>query len=162
MRLMLALALALLPVASHAQRTLPSAEIVLRPGWKPVILEYPAPPEYERWWQEIADCEGMKLPPEHLNVRYFAVNGREFGIAGFWYWIRGTVNWAIGYSSPDKGEMYIAFPYLDEEYLFKHEALHFLQYYAGEQIGHPVERYGRDGVGMCGVMPYRIPVRDDK
>lgn len=154
----------LLAVASVAsgQRTPPSAEIILRPGWKLVLLEYPEPPEYERWWHEIADCEGLPLPPEHLNVRYFAVNGREFVIPDIYYWVRGLANWAIGYSLPEKGEMYLAFPYLDEEYLFKHEAVHFLQFWAGEQAGHPVSRIGVDGIGKCGIVPYRIPVRDDK
>ncbi len=160
-RLLLALAL-LFAVSAHAQRPRPSADIVLRPTWSLVILEFPEPAIYERWWREIADCEHLPLPAEHLNVRYFAVNGREFGISNIDWLIRGVMNWAIGYSIPNKNEMYLAFPYLDEEYLFKHEATHFLMYWAGEDAGHPESRYGTVDNPHCGIVPYRRPGIDDK
>jgi hypothetical protein len=148
---------------TEAQRTPPQMITDLRPGWQEVVLEYPSPPVYEQWWREIATCERLPLPPRHVLVRFFAVNGREFVILNDPFtspW--ESPRWAIGYADPWEDEIYLAFPYLLEEMIVKHEMLHQLMKWAGEEPGHPESRYGKKDIGMCNVVPYRRNFIDDK
>src|SRR4051812_43149738 len=86
---------------AEAQRKPPQMITDVRPGWQEVVLEYPEPPVYEQWWREIAVCEPLPLPPRHVLVRFFAVNGREFVILNDPFtspW--ESPRWAIGYADP--------------------------------------------------------------
>src|SRR4051812_28200723 len=44
----------------------------------PLVSEYLPNWDYERWWQEIADCEGLWLPPAHARIRFFQINAVHF------------------------------------------------------------------------------------
>jgi hypothetical protein len=147
----------------YAQRPLPEMVVALRPGMNLILLEYHPPAEYEKWWMEIAQCENLPLPERHFFVQFFAVNGREFTVLNDPFtppW--AFSGWAIGYADPWSDQIYIAFPYMREEVIVKHEMLHQLMKWAGERPGHPESRYGLKDIGKCGVVPYRREGIDEK
>jgi hypothetical protein len=129
--------------------------LAVRPPTELVIIEYPPLGVYEIWWQELAACEHLPLPIEHIKVQFFAVNGREF-----WPFI--DPGWAIGYAAVRSGQLYFAFPYIANADIVKHEMLHFFQFWKGDFRDHPVELYGEEGKGKCGVVPHRRPVIDER
>lgn len=134
----------------------PSLMYGVRPGYTNTTIEYPQPDLYEGWWHEIADCESLPLPPQHSQVRFFALSAREF-------WPLVSPGWAIGYAMTPRGEILLAFPYIADPTTVKHEMLHFLLYWNHEtKETHPIDRFGVDGIGMCGVVPYRRPGIEDK
>jgi hypothetical protein len=130
------------------QRMPPVLEFGVRPGYSPILLEYPAPPMYEDWWKEIAACEGLPLPPEHVQVQFVALSAREF-------FPLDDPGWAIGYAHVWSGQLYLAFPYIGDKTIVMHEMLHFLLWWSEGRLGHSEERYGKKDIGKCGVVPYR-------
>jgi hypothetical protein len=151
------IATALTSEDADAQRGRPPvAAIDVRPGWTAIALEYTPPPEYEQWWQEIAACEGLPLPEAHLGVQFFAVATREFQVANDPTLTPGEQpSWAIGYAHIWTGQIYLAFPFIADPAIVKHEMLHILQYLANEGVTHSERRYGSKTVGKCGVFPFR-------
>jgi hypothetical protein len=122
----------------------------------PIVSEYLMTEEYDRWWHEIAECEGLWLPIDYMRVRYFQVNAVHFydkdhpslfrGIDGVTY-----VNWAVGTSYLAEGAMFIALPNREEPYVVKHEMLHFLLYWNGIPPGkdqHPAPYYTQCGMSI--------------
>src|ERR1700674_1574859 len=88
------------PKADAQWRIPPVLQYGVRPGYSVISLEYPAPPEYEDWWKEIATCENLPLPPIHTRVRFFAIAAREF-------WPLFEPGWAIGYAHAPSGQLYL-------------------------------------------------------
>lgn len=126
----------------------------IRPGMGPlVILEYGPLYEYEAWWREIAACENLPLPLKHYSTRFFALNVREY--------LYDQV-WAIGNVAPEENQIYLAFPYIGVEAIVKHEMLHLLMEWNGEDRGHPYWRYGFKDIGTCRIFPYRRYGIDEK
>lgn len=127
----------------------------------PLVSQYAAPVVYEQWWREIAACEQLPLPPEHFQVRFFAVNATRFVDLlrpQFGYDIfvkRIVVMWALASSYLDDGSIFVAMPYKLERAAIAHEMLHHLMRWAGEPAGHPPARFERSDCGVSTV--YRRP-----
>lgn len=162
-RLLLALALAASSLQAQAgdsrhvefhfavPDTLARVSIVL-----PMVSEYLPPADYDRWWHEIAACEGLSLPPRYVRVRFFQVNAVHFYNRDQPYVSRDPLTgkalkgWSIGQSYLTLGIVFFALPHKDEELVVKHELLHFLLYWAavpaGENGGHPKPYFQRCGM----------------
>jgi hypothetical protein len=126
----------------------------IRPGQGPlVVMEYAPFDIYEQWWKELAACEGLPLSYRRFGVQFFVLNVREYCYGG---------GWIIGNAELQADQIYLAFPYMMDESLVKHEMLHLLMYWNGEQTSHAPRWYGEMGVGKCGVFPHRRPVIDDR
>lgn len=121
----------------------------------PAVSEYPMSADYDRWWHEIAYCEGLWLPPDYARVRYFQVNAEHFydkdhpqlfEKAGVVY-----VYWAVGTTFIYESLIFIALSHRDEELVIKHEMLHLLIFWNGVPTGrngHPMPFYGRCGMSV--------------
>jgi hypothetical protein len=91
----------------------------------PWLSEYSAPFIYQKWWAEIAQCEGLPLPADSLRkVQYFQVNGPDFIPDDL-----DAVVFAVTYQN---NQTYVSEPYIWNEALIKHEALHLLLKWAGD------------------------------
>lgn len=121
-----------------------------------IVMRFDQSEKYARWWAEIAACEGLPLPPQSRDVVFFAINVRE-------YHPIGADGWSIGSSLVETGQIYLAFPYIGNESIVKHEMLHHLMHWANDKPDpdiyvdpdHPAYRYGTRAAGKCGVYPYR-------
>lgn len=107
---------------------------------------------YERWWKEIALCQGFPLPAEHLRIRWIQVNAE-------WFYDKdhdlpdstGKIGVAIGKSFLALRIIMLALPYRYDEEVVKHEMTHFLILWAGEKL-RPGEDHPRLHFdGHCGV-----------
>lgn len=133
---------------------------MVSPMFARVSEYYPDPAVYEQWWREIAACQGLPLPPQHVLIAWVQVNAIHFVDAD-----RdqpdslGRYHWVIGKSYLELGIIMIAMPYLYTEEAIKHEMTHFLIYWSGEWTTSDHPRLHFDG--RCGVYetyPGRPPV----
>jgi hypothetical protein len=169
--LQLALALLLLslflPELVQAQRTLrvhfnistPKAKV--SPVFTRISQYLPDAKIYERWWKEIALCQGLPLPVDHFRIEWVHVNAIHFIDADHDQPdSTGNYNWSIGKSYLGWGVIMIALPYKYDEETIKHEMTHLLIYWAGEKNASDHPRLHFDG--RCGVYeryhggPYRV------
>jgi hypothetical protein len=105
---------------------------------------------YERWWREIADCQGLPLPVQHLQIKWVQINAVHFYDADYDKPdATGLMYWDLGKSYLELGIIMIAMPYRYDEEVIKHEMTHFLMVWAGEKPGHSPLHYS----GACGVYP---------
>jgi hypothetical protein len=122
----------------------------------PIVSEYLPNEDYDRWWHEIAECEGLSLPYFYSRVRFFQVNAVHFydkdrpslfwGDDGILY-----VNWAVGQSYILEGLIFVALPHRGEELVIKHEMLHFLLFWNGVPPAgdhHPMPFFGQCGMSI--------------
>lgn len=122
-------------------------EIKLDPklGW---ISEYHAPFIYQLWWRQIADCEGLPLPADSLKkVQYFQVNEPDFIPDGV-----DAIVYAVTFEAD---QTFIAYPYIWNESLVKHEALHLLLRWKGDPNWylHDPVRFSSCGLRIAGQPP---------
>lgn len=114
----------------------------------PWMSEYRPPFIYQVWWREIADCEGLKIPPDSLKqVQYFQVNAPSFVPEDVPY-----VVYAVTY---ENGQTFVAEPYIWNESLVKHEFLHTLLRWAGDPLWyeHDPKRFMSCGLRIAGEPP---------
>jgi hypothetical protein len=109
-------------------------------------FELNPPPVYDRWWHEVADCERLPLPPDYKKVRFFAVNAKYFAPANEPGDTTDIATTAVGYNWQAGPEIWLVLPVRMLEWLVKHEMLHQLMKWAGEQAGHPPERFEKCGL----------------
>lgn len=144
---LLAAAVALLaPRSAHAQThdlVVPEQQLV-NPMY-PATSKYFNDSTYDRWWHEVADCEGLRLPSFYVIVRYVQVNYPYFELPEAPA-VPGSVT--VGYSFVREWQIYIAIPYRLDEEIVKHEMTHFLLYWARitPRGGHPLRYFD----GHCG------------
>lgn len=152
MKSLLVALLLLAPVASGAQlhtfrvpRSVAMVDSTAAPTARYVHDEI-----YERWWREIAACEGLALPPAHAFVRWFYINALFFAdsaVALEEEHAGRDVTWLAAGSYLFEMQTFVALPYLYDEEVIKHEMLHWLLMWSGIAVdGHPVPYYGRCGV----------------
>jgi hypothetical protein len=102
------------------------------------VTEFTPPAIYEKWWKEIAECE--KIPQPGImakTVVWVQVNSHTFRIG----LQRGS---AFGFTDPERVTIYLALPSVLEEEVVKHEMVHMLDYWHGEDEGedyHPQDRF---------------------
>lgn len=100
---------------------------------------------YDRWWHEVASCEGLKLPSYYVLVRYVQINYPYFNLQGDRRATAGSVY--LGYSFVEEWQMFVAITRRFDEEVVKHEMVHFLLFWAGiAKGGHPAKYFG----GRCG------------
>ena len=112
----------------------------------PWVSEYAPPFIYEIWWREIAKCEGLPFPVERARqVQYFQVNAPDF--------IPGDVDAIVYAVTYEQGQTFVAYPYIWNKALVKHEFLHLLLMWAGDPkwYEHNPHFYDRCGVASVGV-----------
>lgn len=119
----------------------------------PLSSEYLPGDDYDRWWHEIADCEGLRLPSDYGRVRFFQVNAVHFYDRDHpsLFWRDGVlmVRWAIGQSFPWEAVIFVALPYRLDRLVVEHEMLHMLISWNGIPPGedlHPLPYYARCGM----------------
>lgn len=114
----------------------------------PMIGQYPAPKAYHRWWNEIAECEGLVVPNDSIVdlITFFEVNAGSFEY-------NDNRDYAVlGVSVPQEGLMYLSIAQLWNEQTVKHEFLHFQLYfvfkgtYNQSNADHPKEFFNRCGM----------------
>lgn len=143
---LLAAAIALLaPRSAHAQEhdlLVPEGKLV-----NPMYGEmssYLSDSTYDRWWHEVAECEGLELPSFYVIVKWVQVNYPYFQLAGE---PLPAGEAALGRSFLKEWQIYIAIPYRFDEAVIKHEMTHFLLYWARiARGGHPAKYFD----GHCG------------
>jgi hypothetical protein len=102
----------------------------------PWIEEILPPDTYERWWMEMAQCQGFHTSWEqYAQWRFFLVNSEAFG-ARNWF----TVGF-IGYTVGNGRSIFLARGWRDDKSLLQHEFIHALQYENGEPVGHSPNRF---------------------
>lgn len=105
---------------------------------------------YDRWWHEIADCEGLTLPPLYSSVRWYQINALVFAdsvTASADETAGKPVSWLAAGSYLLELQIFVALPYRYTEEIIKHEMLHWLLFWNGISMGgHPAPYYGRCGV----------------
>lgn len=100
---------------------------------------------YDRWWHEVAACQGIELPDSYVLVRYVQVNYAWFNLTGKEAAAAGSAY--AGYSFVREWQMFVAIPYRNDEEVVKHEMTHFLLYWAHIAYGgHPAQYFS----GRCG------------
>lgn len=110
----------------------------------PVVREFAAPPIYFKWWQEIADCEGLDLPLQRVGaIQFFEVLDTTFTPTGG--------NEDLGATVTEVSQVFLATPQVWNEQTVKHEMLHNILDWAGFDFGvyHPAEFFER-----CGLVPW--------
>jgi hypothetical protein len=102
---------------------------------------------YDRWWHEVAACEGIELPDYYVLVRYIQINYAYFNLQGDERAAAGSAY--LGYSFVDEWQMFVAISYRYDEEVVKHEMAHFLLFWARiAKGGHPARYFnGRCGFG---------------
>lgn len=131
-----------------------ASPVVLNPA-VPMVSQYPALPVYIQWMKELAECEGLALPPieEFLKTQYFQVNASDFQINDD----RANTYYAVTVPDPKgSGVMYISIGHYLDSRIVKHEDLHILllfnfpdaRYTHDPAKQHPVEYFGQ-----CDVKP---------
>jgi hypothetical protein len=116
-------------------------------------FELNPPPQYDRWWHEIAACENLPLPADYKKVRWFAVNAKAFHPAKEPDdTTAAETPEAVGYLWHWTPEIWLALPLRNLEWMVKHEMLHVLMMWAGEEPGHPPERFE-----VCGLHTFYDP-----
>lgn len=100
---------------------------------------------YDRWWHEVAACEGVELPDFYVLVRYVQINYPYFNLPADAPLPDGKV--FAGYSFVHEWQMYVAIPYRLDPEAVKHEMAHFLLFWAHiANGGHPIKYFD----GRCG------------
>jgi hypothetical protein len=134
--------------SAHPESFLSMAPVDSLPGY----WEYGQPKIYERWWNDIAACEsnampeaGITLPANHVDVRFFEVNGRAFMPPAFGFWLDGA-------TYPVLNEIYLASKMVFNEETVKHEMLHWILWQAGFRMKnfHPKEMFEICGIHRTG------------
>jgi hypothetical protein len=122
-------------------------------SWLPAVSEYSPRPDYDRWWHEIADCEGLPLPPMYRYVTFVQINAPHFYDKDHpqLFWKDGVqyVYWAIAQSNLGEGLMFVSVLHRDEAYTIKHEMLHFILFWNGIKPGddgHPMPYFSQCGM----------------
>lgn len=91
------------------------------PTW---AAKYKAPAIYEMWWQQIAECENLPLPPQHKDVVWLMVAKRPFRLAGDS--THTNVDGVALTNSEGVEQIYINYTGVVNAGLVKHEQLHKL------------------------------------
>jgi hypothetical protein len=105
--------------------------------------EFKAPDLYESWWQDIAACENLPLPPEHLQTRFYQVNAQVFIPQGLSFWV-------LAVTYPEFNEIYISDSNIWRKSTVEHEMLHMLikwNHVPEGDDGHPKDRFDN----VCGI-----------
>lgn len=111
----------------------------------PVVAEYKAPDIYEKWWQELQECEQMSISrPAQDRIHYYYVMGEYFHM-DYFHTYRDTSQ-IIGFANIWLDRLYVIKDGVTREGLVKHEMLHFLMWHNGWQVGHPRELFDKCGV----------------
>lgn len=108
------------------------------------IVAYAQPVIYAVWWQEIAECEGLDLPPQLARlVKFYEVKAQNFIPVG--------EQADLGATFPREMQIFLASPYVWNPKLVKHEMLHILLWVNGLNFGpyHPAEFFD-----VCGLAPW--------
>jgi hypothetical protein len=105
---------------------------------------YPVPKEYERWYWEIANCEGLRPPPMLFReIRFFYINAIGFGRR-----IHPQVLLGYTLTEPEYG-VFLVLPLIGDANLVKHELLHAILSALGlNKVSHPKPYYD---AGRCGM-----------
>lgn len=144
--LLAALAGLLLPRGAHAQEhdiTVPDGPVE-NPMYPPTST-YSLDSTYDRWWHEVAECEGIELPTYYVLVRYVQINYAYFDLPADDPSPPGQV--ILGHSFTHEWQMFIAIPYRFDPEIVMHEMAHFLLYWARiANGGHPAKYFD----GRCG------------
>lgn len=143
---LLAAAVALLaPRSAHAQGhdiDVPS-NLLVNPLYAPTSTYY-NDSTYDRWWHEVADCEGVELPSFYVIVRYVQINYPYFDLPEDPS-PPGSVT--LGHAFAKEWQMFVAITHRFDEVVVKHEMAHFLLYWAHiANGGHPARYFD----GHCG------------
>lgn len=105
---------------------------------------------YDRWWHEIAECEGLPLPPFYALVRWHQINASFFADsagAAVEEKAGANISWFAAVSYLNTWQTFVALPYRYVEEVIKHEMLHWLlRWHAAITQGHPSPYFGRCGV----------------
>lgn len=121
----------------------------------PMVLQYSALPVYYKWMKELAECEGLKLPPieNFSKTRYFEVNATDFQINEE----RDAAFFAVTLPDTDgSADMYISLAHYLDVYIVKHEFLHIVLYYNfpdGRYTHNRSKQHPAEFFGKCGVKP---------
>jgi len=121
----------------------------------PMVGEYPALPVYFKWMKELAECEGLTLPPIEVfaKTRFFEVNASDFQINAD----RVESFFAVTVPQDDgSGIMYISIAHYLDVQIVKHEFLHILLYYNfpdGRYTHDRAKQHPTDYYGQCEVKP---------
>jgi hypothetical protein len=112
-----------------------------------VANEYPQDATYAKWWNEIASCEGLKLPDSATiaKVRFFVVPVSKFSLDL-------STEPLVAASDAKVGEVYVGNTSVWDESTIKHEMLHIelgWNGYGFEQY-HPVEFFAACGLKVYG------------
>lgn len=111
----------------------------------PATSRYFLDPMYDRWWHEVAACEGLALPDVYQLVRYVQINYAYFDLPADDPAPPGSG--ILGHSFVAEWQMFVAIPYRYDEEVVKHEMTHFLLYWARIAYGgHPRQYFS----GRCG------------
>lgn len=81
---------------------------------------------YEAWWREIAMCEKLPLPPEHLSITWVIVPARPFIFEDSTL----VMGWLDAATIMPVLTIYINQFQLGDELLIKHEMVHALLFWA--------------------------------
>lgn len=127
-RIILGLLLCIVPVTTNAQAT-DTLQITTpdttryNPGI-PMLSEYSRPPIYDRWFKQIAACEGLPLPPQSEidKITYVVVNSDRFSSDS-----TGVLYDAVMLNR--KYLMIVRLPSVWDYDVIAHEFLHFILWY---------------------------------
>src|SRR2546422_226426 len=70
-----------LGVNLKGQKVHPGLDVETSPKLSPLLARVSPllpPPEYAQWWVEIANCEGLKVPEQVDQVKWYEVNADHF------------------------------------------------------------------------------------
>lgn len=120
----------------------------------PATSRYYLDSTYDRWWHEVADCEGVPLPDIYQLVRYVLINYAYFDLPADDPAPPGSG--ILGHSFVAEWQMFIAIPYRYDPEVVKHEMMHFLLYWARRANGgHPAMYFN----GRCGFFASYVGLR---
>lgn len=112
----------------------------------PWVTEYVPPSIYDTWWKEIAECEKMPLPIALTKtVKWVQVNSVTFRVGR-------QQGRTYGLADVDHTTIYVALPSVLDPSVIKHEMVHMLDWWYGEDEGddyHPQDRFE-----VCGLSTY--------
>ncbi len=99
-------------------------------------IRYETPEQYYGWWDEIGTCSEYEVTVEELDsIEFFFIRAETF-------MVNGEVGY-IAYAFVHDDQIFIVDSKKDEEYIVKHEMLHFILwwFYDGysDTGGHPPE-----------------------
>lgn len=112
---------------------------------QPYLIEFKQPEFFEQWWQQLASCEDINLPPEHAKTRFYLVNTADLRL-------KGDTTALYGVSSVEgDGVVILSLTAILMKGVVTHEMGHLLLDWKGIDVGpyHIAEFFDR-----CGLKPW--------